>query len=165
MPSLPIRYRHLARLAPLRGPSLRRSRRGPSRASCSPRCSSGSTTHGRCSTAHDRCPWRRHDHGSIRHPSWSIRHLSCSPRRSSGSTAHGRCSTRHRGCSRGRDARRVKVSPEFMIASPPQLQMSPVAMIVSPTHSIRCNYREPDMPMIASPGADDCKPLQICALN
>jgi type IV secretion system protein VirB10 len=34
-------------------------------------------------------------------------------------------------------------------------------MIVSPTHSVRCNYREPDMPMIASPGADDCKPLQI----
>jgi hypothetical protein len=55
----------------------------------------------------------------------------------------------------------IKVSPEFMIASPPQLQMSPVAMIVSPTHSVRCNYREPDMPMIASPGADDCKPLQL----
>ncbi len=53
------------------------------------------------------------------------------------------------------------VSREFMIASPPQLQMSPVAMIVSPTHSVRCNYREPDMPMIASPGADDCKPLQV----
>jgi hypothetical protein len=55
----------------------------------------------------------------------------------------------------------IKVSPEFMIASPPQLQMSPVAMIVSPTHSVRCNYREPDMPMIASPGADDCKPLHV----
>jgi hypothetical protein len=27
----------------------------------------------------------------------------------------------------------IKVSPEFMIASPPQLQMSPVAMIVSRT--------------------------------
>jgi len=36
-------------------------------------------------------------------------------------------------------------------------------MIVSPTHSVRCNYREPDMPMIASPGADDCKPLHIIA--
>ena len=52
-----------------------------------------------------------------------------------------------------------------MIASPPQLQMSPVAMIVSPTHSVRCNYREPDMPMIASPGADDCKPLQVTRHN
>jgi hypothetical protein len=52
-----------------------------------------------------------------------------------------------------------------MIASPAQLQMSPVAMIVSPTHSVRCNYREPDMPMIASPGADDCKPLQIEAAH
>jgi hypothetical protein len=55
----------------------------------------------------------------------------------------------------------IKVSPEFMIASPPQLQMSPVAMIVSPTLSVRCNYREPDMPMIASPGADDCKSLHV----
>jgi hypothetical protein len=37
-----------------------------------------------------------------------------------------------------------------MIASPLGLQMSPVAMIGSRTHSVRCNYREPDMPMIAS---------------
>ena len=41
-------------------------------------------------------------------------------------------------------------SATVLIASRPQLQMSPVAMIVSPTHSVRRNYREPDMPMIAS---------------
>ena len=50
-----------------------------------------------------------------------------------------------------------------MIASPLGLQMSPVAMIVSRTHSVRCNYREPDMPMITSPRADDCKPLHVAA--
>ena len=39
--------------------------------------------------------------------------------------------------------------------------MSPVARIVSLTHFASCNEREPDPPMIASPCADDCKPLHL----
>jgi hypothetical protein len=53
------------------------------------------------------------------------------------------------------------VSRTIMIASPSQLRMSPVAVIMSLTHSLSCNEREPDPPMIASPRADDCKPLQL----